>query len=48
MTGSYKPALFGVMVLMMGALVGYQWILRRPAPREKLPALAGERKEGGM
>ena len=48
MTGSYKPALFGVMVLMMGALVGYQWILRRPAPREKIPALAGERKEGGM
>lgn len=35
MTGSYKPALFGVMVLMMGALVGYQWILRRPgAPGE--------------
>ena len=48
MTGSYKPALFGVMVLMMGALVGYQWILRRPAPREKLPALAGEKNEEGM
>ena len=48
MTGSYKPALFGVMVLMMGALVGYQWILRRSAPREKLPALAGEKNDGGM
>ena len=45
-TGSYKPALFGVMLLMLAALVGYQWMLRRPAPQEKLAALEAGEREG--